>query len=69
MRVRTECSCGANLAVSYTETERRSTAYAPDKAEARAEKLLGEFRRDHKNCRAANTIKTMRARPAEGAVT
>lgn len=47
MRVETECSCGAKLSVEF---EKKSYGL-PTEAQV-ADKLLAEFRRDHKACRA-----------------
>lgn len=49
MRVETECSCGAKLAVEYEDSSIARTTGA----QQRADELLEKFRRDHKLCRVA----------------
>ena len=47
MRVDVKCSCGATLTVGFEA----SRPYRPSEEHRVAEKLLEQFRRDHKTCR------------------
>lgn len=56
MKVETECSCGATLLVEWRDdaTRLNSNRLA---IEARSDRLLAEFRRDHKLCRVSAAAK------------
>lgn len=54
MRVDLECSCGAKLGIGYEVPKWSSPSSAPEVQ--KAEKLIEQFRRDHKECRKLERI-------------
>lgn len=56
MKVESECSCGAKLAVEFNFAPR----YPPSAEENQAQKLIEQFRRDHKVCRISAAAKEVK---------